>query len=82
MEQALIEAALVRYPEDYDPAERRPVDQAFADAMAGVYAKYPNNHDVATVYAVSLFLLENRRGYRDLADPDLQRLRRAHRRAR
>ena len=74
MEQALIEAALVRYPEDYDPAERRPVDQAFADAMAGVYAKYPNNHDVATVYAVSLFLLENRRGYRDLADPDLQRL--------
>ena len=74
MEQALIEAALVRYPEDYDPAERRPVDQAFADAMAGVYAKYPNNHDVAAVYAVSLFLLENRRGYRDLADPDLQRL--------
>ena len=74
MERALIEAALVRYPEDYDPAERRPVDQAFADAMAGVYAKYPNNHDVATVYAVSLFLLENRRGYRDLADPDLQRL--------
>ncbi|MEC8437712.1 MAG: hypothetical protein VXZ19_04245 [Pseudomonadota bacterium] len=74
MERALIEAALVRYPEDYDPTERRPVDQAFADAMAGVYAKYPNNHDVATVYAVSLFLLENRRGYRDLADPDLQRL--------
>ena len=74
MEQALIEAALVRYPEDYDPAERRPVDQAFADTMAGVYAKYPNNHDVAAVYAVSLFLLENRRGYRDLADPDLQRL--------
>ena len=74
MEQALIEAALVRYPEDYDPAERRPVDQAFADAMAGVYAKYPNNHDVAAVYAVSLFLLENRRGYRDLADRDLQRL--------
>ena len=74
MDQALIEAALVRYPKDYDPAERRPVDQAFADAMAGVYAKYPNNHDVAAVYAVSLFLLENRRGYRDLADRDLQRL--------
>lgn len=74
MERALIEAALVRYPEGYDPDERRPVDQAFADAMAEVYADYPDNHDVATVYAVSLFLLEDRRGYRDLADPDLQRL--------
>ena len=74
MERALIEAALVRYPEGYDPDERRPVDQAFADAMAKVYREYPNNHDVAAVYAVSLFLLEDRRGYRDLADPDLQRL--------
>jgi tetratricopeptide (TPR) repeat protein len=74
MERALIEAASVRYPEDYDPDERRLVDQAFADAMAEVYADYPDNHDVATVYAVSLFLLEDRLGYRDLADPDLRRL--------
>ncbi|MBL6815247.1 MAG: hypothetical protein ISQ65_08395, partial [Pseudomonadales bacterium] len=74
MERALIEAALVRYPEGYDPDERGAVDQAFADAMAAVYAEYPDNHDVAVVYAVSLFLLEERRGYRDLADPDLQRL--------
>ena len=74
MEQALIEAALVRYPEDYDPQKRRPVDEAFADAMSQVYIAYPNNNDVAAIYAVSLFLLENRRGYRDLADPDLKRL--------
>ena len=74
MERALIEAALVRYPESYDPDKRRPVDQAFADAMAEVYADYPDNHDVATVYAVSLFLLEDRLGYRDLDDPDLRRL--------
>lgn len=73
-EQALIEAALVRFPENYDPANRRPVDQAFADAMAKVFAQYPDNNDVAAVYAVALFLLEDRRGYRDLADPDLKRL--------
>ncbi|NCF45181.1 MAG: hypothetical protein GWP70_10230 [Proteobacteria bacterium] len=74
LEQALIEASLVRFPADYEPAARRASDQAFADSMAAVYARYPDNHNVASVYAVALFLLEERRGYRDLADPNLQRL--------
>ena len=74
VEQALIRAALTRYPADYDPAARREVDKAFADAMRGVYEAYPNHHDVAVVYAVALFMLEERRGNRDLDDPDVQRL--------
>ncbi len=74
MERALIEATLVRYPADYETANRRPVDQAFADAMAKVYDTYPDDHNIASIYAVALFLLEDRRGYRNLADPDLQRL--------
>lgn len=73
-ERALIAAARVRYPADYDPDNRRPVDEAFAAAMADVYAAYPEDHEVATVYAVALFMLEDRRGYRDVNDPDLQRL--------
>jgi len=74
IERDLIMAARVRYPADYDPAKRRPVDEAFAAEMAKVYAKYPDSHEVAVVYAVALFLLEERRGYRDIADPDLIRL--------
>jgi len=74
MERDLIMAAVVRYPADYNPSNRRPVDAAFAAEMAKVYAKYPDNHEVATVYAVALFMLEDRRGNRDLADPDLIRL--------
>ena len=74
MEQALIRAAQVRYPADYDPENRRPVDEAFAAEMAKVYEAYPDNHEVATVYAVALFMLEERRGYRDVNDPDLQHL--------
>ncbi len=74
MERALIEATLVRYPANYKPTNRRAVDQAFADAMASVYALYPDDHNIASIYAVALFLLEDRRGYRDLGDPDLQRL--------
>jgi tetratricopeptide (TPR) repeat protein len=74
MERDLIAAAVVRYPQDYDPKNRRPVDEAFATAMAAVYEKYPRNHEVATVYAVALFMLEERRGYRDVDAPDLIRL--------
>lgn len=74
VERDLIMAARVRYPADWDPANRRPVDEAFAAEMAKVYEKYPDNHDIAVVYAVALFMLEERRGYRDNADPDLIRL--------
>jgi hypothetical protein len=74
IERALIQAAQIRYPKDYDPNNRRLVDQAFADEMAKVYRTFPDSHNVAAVYGVSLFLLENRRGYRDLASPSLQKL--------
>jgi hypothetical protein len=74
VERDLIMAAYIRYPENYDPDNRRSDDEAFSREMALVYEKYPDHHDVAVVYAVSLFLLEERRGYRDLADPDLIRL--------
>lgn len=74
VERDLIMAARDRYPADYDPANRRPVDEAFARRMQVLYEKYPGHHEVATVYAVSLFLLEERRGYRDINDPDLIRL--------
>ena len=74
VEQDLIAAARVRYPASYDPAGRRAVDQAFADAMAAVHAKHPTHAQVAVVYAVALFLLEDRAGYRDVNDPDVKRL--------
>ena len=74
VERDLIMAARVRYPAEWDPAERRPVDEAFAAEMAKVHEKYPDHHEVAVVYAVALFMLEERRGYRDNADPDLIRL--------
>jgi tetratricopeptide (TPR) repeat protein len=64
----------VRYVEDYDPAERAQQDSAYARAMAAVYEAYPEDLDIGTLYAEALFLLEPRRGTRDLADPDVRRL--------
>ena len=74
VERDLIMAARVRYPTDWDPENRRPTDEAFAEEMAKVYEKYPDNHEVAVVYGVALFMLEERRGTRDVADPDVVRL--------
>ena len=71
LERDLIMAARDRYPADYEPDNRRPVDEAFAERMQVLYEKYPGNHEVAVIFAVALFMLEERRGYRDINDPDL-----------
>ena len=74
VERALIEAMQIRYIEDYVFDERRTQDSIFALAMQEVYEAYPEDKDVATVYAEALFLLEPRRGPYDINDPDLQRI--------
>lgn len=73
-EADLIRALSVRYVEDYDPEQRRLQDQAYANAMAEVAAEYPEDLDIQTLYGDALFLLEERRGYRSLDDPNVQRL--------
>lgn len=73
-EADMIRALQVRYVEDFDPETRRVQDQAYADAMAQLAAKYPEDLDLNTLYADALFLLEERRGYRDLDDPNVIRL--------
>ena len=42
--------------------------------MQKVSAQYPDDLEIATLYADALFLLEPRRGTRDVNDPDVQRL--------
>ena len=73
-EQAYIEAIQSRYVENFDPETRRDQDQAYADAMQQLAQRYPDDLDAVTLYADALFLLEPRRGTRDLADPNVQRL--------
>lgn len=73
-EQALIEAMTVRYPKEFEDEKRREYDEAYAAAMGKIYERYPNDLDVATIYAEALFLLEPRRGDRKLEDPGTQRL--------
>jgi len=52
-ERDYIEALAKRYA-DPAPADRSALDRAFADAMRGVTAKYPDDPDAATIYADAL----------------------------
>ena len=73
-EQAYIEAMAVRYVERFDPADHGRADRAYADAMARVAERYPDDADASTLYAEALFLLLPRPGAFDIADPVVARL--------
>jgi tetratricopeptide (TPR) repeat protein len=49
-EQALIEALTPRYTATH-PKDRKPLNVAYAKAMTGVYRRFPDDPDVATLYA-------------------------------
>jgi tetratricopeptide (TPR) repeat protein len=73
-ERAFIDAIAVRYVEKFDPEKRVEQDKAYATAMQRVAERYPDDLDAATLYADALFLLEPRRGTRDVNSPAVQRL--------
>lgn len=55
-ERAYIEALANRYAAD-PPADRMPLDLAYANAMAKLMSRYPNDLDAATLYAAALMNL-------------------------
>ncbi len=55
LERALIEALAERY-DGRGPGDRADLDQAYADAMAGVWAAHPDDSDVGTLYAESMMV--------------------------
>jgi tetratricopeptide (TPR) repeat protein len=73
-ERAYIEAMAVRHVEHFDPADHGREDRAYADAMARVAERYPDDLDAATLYAEALFLLLPRPGTFDIASPAVARL--------
>ncbi|MDB5729682.1 MAG: hypothetical protein JWQ00_2887, partial [Noviherbaspirillum sp.] len=52
-ERALIRALAARYSADPN-ADRKALDTAYADAMSKVAGRYPNDQDIAVLYAESL----------------------------
>lgn len=56
VEQALIHALAARYQE-HPPADRTPLDVAYADAMRSVWKRYPTDADVGVLFADALMNL-------------------------
>jgi tetratricopeptide (TPR) repeat protein len=75
-ERAFIDAMAVRYVEKFDPEKRVEQDKAYAEAMGRVADAFPDDLEAATLYADALFLLEPRRGTRDVNSPSVQHLHR------
>jgi tetratricopeptide (TPR) repeat protein len=57
VEKALVQAVSARY-EWPAPEDRFPLDQAYAEKMAEVYAAFPEDQDVGVLYAESLMDLQ------------------------
>ena len=56
-EQAFIEALSARYAEN-PPEDRRPLDEAYAEAMGKLAAEFPDDLDAVTLHAESLMDLQ------------------------
>jgi tetratricopeptide (TPR) repeat protein len=74
VEKDFIDALAPRYVEKFDPKTRRQQDEAYAESMRKLAEKYPNDLDAVTLYGDALFLLEPRRGRRDVNAPNIKRL--------
>ena len=57
VEQALIDALLARYAPAVDADKRAQLDTAYMVAMRNVYRRFPEDLDVATMYAESMMVL-------------------------
>ena len=75
-ERAYIDALAVRYVKDFDVKTRVEQDKAYAEAMRKLVEAYPDDLDAVTLYGDALFLLEPRRGTRDVNAPNIQKLHR------
>lgn len=69
VERDLILALSKRYGPKPWPEDRKAFDEAYAAAMGDVYAKYPNDSDVGTMYAESLMDLQPWNLYTQQGEP-------------
>ena len=74
VERDFIDALTPRYVEKFDAKTRRQQDEAYADSMRRLAETHPNDLDAVTLYGDALFLLEPRRGRRDVDAPNIKRL--------
>jgi tetratricopeptide (TPR) repeat protein len=74
VEKALLDAMSARYAERFNAPAATELDRAYARAMARVADTYPDDLDVATLYAEAMFLMLPRPGALDIHNPEVARI--------
>ena len=74
VERAMIEVMAVRYEEEHDGDRRRMLDEEWAEAINELYRDYPNDLDIGFFAGESLMLLQPRRGWWEVDDPEIQEI--------
>jgi len=74
VERAFIAAMSVRYVKNWDLNKRSEYDATYAEAARKLYEQYPADADAGTLYGEALFVMEPRRGWRDIDSPNVRRI--------
>ena len=75
LEKDLIEAMIARYAPEHEGDEQRlELDKAYAAAMEKVWEAHPGDLEAGTFYGESLMLLQPRRGYWDIENPEVRKI--------
>jgi tetratricopeptide (TPR) repeat protein len=73
-EQAYIDALAVRYVQNFDPENTKIQDEAYAEAMRALAARFPNDLDAQTLFGEALLLTFPQRATLSLDDPRVQQI--------
>ena len=72
----MIEALAVRYEEEHDSDRRRGLDEEWAEAINELYRDFPDDLDIGFLAGESLMLLQPRRGWWEVDNPEIQEIHR------
>jgi tetratricopeptide (TPR) repeat protein len=73
-EQAYIDALAVRYVQDFDPENTKAQNEAYAEAMRALAARFPNDLDAQTLFGEALLQTYPQGATLSLEDPKVQEI--------
>jgi len=74
VERALIEAMAVRYEHTHERDRRRELDEAWAEKVNELYEAHPSDLDIGFLAGESLMLLQPRREWWEIGNPEIRRI--------
>lgn len=74
VERSLIEAMAGRYEAEHEAGRRRELDESWAEAVNELFRAYPADFEIGYLAGEALMLLQPRRAWWEIDDPEIQRI--------